>query len=72
MVSSKCFRYYNFGTSLADQTAFVDTDQLTNTLPDVWLPEGCNLAVLDETAVDPTSDLLELQVFGEIADWLGA
>jgi len=72
VLAASAVRFYSFGTSLADQTAFVDTDQLTNTLPDVWLPEGCNLAVLDETAVDPTSDLLELQVFGEIADWLGA
>lgn len=60
-------RYYNFGTSLSDQTAFVDTDHLTNTLPDIWIPEGCNLVVLEESSLDPTSDLMELQAFGEIA-----
>ena len=71
VLAASAVRYYNFGTSLADQTAFVDTDQLTNTLPDVWLPEGCNLAVLEQSALDPTSDLMELQVFGEIGDWRG-
>jgi hypothetical protein len=60
-------RYYNFGTSLSDLTSFTDTDHLTNALPDVWMPHNTNLVVLEESGLDPGSDLMELQVFGEIA-----
>jgi hypothetical protein len=62
-------RYYHFGTTLSNTTAFADTDYLSGNLPDVWIPEGCKLVVAEQTQIDPGSDLMELQVFGEIAGY---
>lgn len=61
-------RYYNFFVGGQDMTAFVDTDHLTRTLPDIILPNSWSLKVLDCDSIAADSDLLEIFVLGRVAN----
>lgn len=69
VTAASATRYFNFSPSLSNMAAFVDTDHITNTLPDIWIQQGCNLVILDQAGIDPGSDAMEIAVFGEIADY---
>jgi len=60
-------RYYNFFVGGQDMTAFVDTDHLTRTLPDIVMPNAWSMKILDCDSIAADSDKLEIFVLGRVA-----
>jgi len=55
-------RYYLLASGVADMAAFRDTDYLTTPLPpNVYLPEGYDIRVFDNNAVDAAADDMIVQ-----------
>lgn len=56
VVAASTTRYITFGMGLANMAAFVDTDQITQHLPEIQLPAGYKIQVLDSAAVAAAAD----------------
>ncbi len=67
--AASAVRYFQFATNSPDKTSFVDTDFICNPLPDIILTPGLKWVVIEDTQIDPGSDLFEIQMFGEIAGY---
>lgn len=62
VVAASTTRYITFGMGLANMAAFVDTDQITQHLPEVQLPAGYKIRVYDSAAVAAAADDMHVQM----------